>query len=129
MGCGKGAACSAGPLVSLLPPSQKKRTKSHAAGSSRTPIHSFIHSTKIYWGDYMPGADDIAATKKDMRQAATPCLHRANCPKAESDGKQGDKTMLAGDKCTWKIKQGRGWKFLGSGGGLCWRCVIREGDI
>lgn len=44
-------------------------------------------------------------------------LHGADSLKAESDGKQVDKTIQAGDNRTWKTKQGRGWKLRGWGGG------------
>lgn len=35
----------------------------------------------------------------------------------QSDGKQVDATIQAGDNRTWKTKYGRGWKLRGWGGG------------
>ena len=62
-------------------------------------------------------------------QMAMPGLHGANSLHAESDGKLLDKARPAGDRCTWKIKQGRRWKLLG----WRWACagddVVMGGDV
>ena len=78
------------------------------------PLHSFH---KDLLGQLPARCCDTMATKRD--EAATPWLPGADSPKAESSGKWVDKTMSSGGKCTWKMKQGSGWKLLGMG----WGCA------
>ena len=77
------------------------------------PLHS-LHKDLL--GQLNARCCDMMATKRDTWQAATPCLPRAESPKAESYGKCVDKTMSSGDKCTWKQV------------GLCLRCCDQGGQ-
>jgi hypothetical protein len=100
---GPGWACGASPWY----PPATSAEEAQVSGDRvfMDPLHS-LH--KDFLRQLNARCCGMMATRRDKRQAGTPCLPRADSPE-QNHGKCVDRTVSSGDKCTWKVKQGSRW--------------------